>query len=332
VSRRIAVAALATLLLAGCGSETVHELPPAAEPPRSPAPAVTPAGAVLPVGNGPEGVVVDSASHVAAVALRDPDELALVDLGARRVLRRVALPGAPRHLGFDALRAAVLVPAETANRFLAVQIPSGAITERAMTGDHPHDITALPDGGVVVGDERGDGLTILRDGQAPRQLRVAAQPGGVTTTDDGRLIAVVSVRERVLELFDATTLRRVGRAGAGVGPTHVACAGRGPWCWVLDTQGDALLVFRATAGGLELVRRVHLPGGPYGLTVDRRRGRLWVTLPGRNQVVWLPAHGRPHVVARWPTVQQPDSVAVDESDQLVVVTGRTAGVLQLLEP
>jgi DNA-binding beta-propeller fold protein YncE len=332
VHRSLAAAVLGALLLAGCGSETVHELPPAAEPPRSPALSVAPAGDVRRVGNGPEGVVVDSASGTAAVAMRDPNELALVDLRRRLVIRRIPLPGAPRHLGFDAQRAAALVPAETADRFLAVRIPSGRVLQRAATGAHPHDVTALPGDGVVIGDERGDGLTVLRAGRSPRRIGVAAQPGGVTTTASGRLIAVVSVRERVLELFDARTLRRVGRAAAGVGPTHVACGERGPWCWVLDTQGDALLVFRATTGGLELTRRVHLPGGPYGLAVDRRRGRLWVTLPGRNEVVWLPAHGRPHVVGRWPTVRQPDSVAVDEKREEVVITGRAAGVLQLLRP
>jgi DNA-binding beta-propeller fold protein YncE len=330
--RRASAAVLLALACTGCGSETVHELPPAAEPPRSPAPARAPLGVVVKVGGAPEGVVVDPRTHTAAVAVRDPDALALVDLRARRVLRRVALPGAPRHLAQDDDGATVLVPAETADRFLAVRIPSGRVVERAATGSHPHDLTALPGGGVAIGDERGDALTVLRPGSPARRVRVAAQPGGVTTTADGRLLAVVSVRERVLELYDTRTLRRVARAPAGVGPTHVACLRRGGWCWVADTQGGALLVFRVTGDSLELTRRLYLPGGPYGMAVDRSRGRLWVTLPGRNELVRLPAHGRPSVVARFPTVRQPDSVAVDESTGQAVVTGRTAGVLQLVTP
>jgi DNA-binding beta-propeller fold protein YncE len=77
---------------------------------------------------------------------------------------------------------------------------------------------------------------------------------------------------------------------------------------------------------------VYLPGGPYGIAFDRPRGRLWVTLPGRNELVGLPAHGRPHVVARHATVRQPDSVAVDAATGQVVVTGRTDGLLQLVTP
>jgi DNA-binding beta-propeller fold protein YncE len=330
--RRASVAVLAILACAGCGSLSVHELPPAAEPPRSPPPAVPAAGEVLHVGSAPEGVVVDPWTHVAAVALRDPDALALVDLRAGRVLRRVALPGAARHLAQDDGGARVLVAAETADRFLAVDIPSGRVTERAATCAAPHDLAPLPGGGVAIGDERGDALTVLRPGSAPRRVRVAAQPGGVTTAAGGRLIAVVSVRERVIELYDSRTLRRVGRASAGVGPTHVACLERGGWCWVLDTRGDALLVFSIGHGELELTRRLYLPGGPYGIALDRARGRLWVTLPGRNELVALPAHGRPHVVARHATVRQPDSVAVDAATGEVVVTGRVAGELQLVRP
>ena len=83
---------------------------------------------------------------------------------------------------------------------------------------------------------------------------------------------------------------------------------------------------------LKLVRRVWLPGSPYGIALDPVRHRLWVTLTARNEVVELPAHGRPHPLRRFPTARQPDSVAVDPGTARVFVTGRTAGVLQLLDP
>ena len=57
-----------------------------------------------------------------------------------------------------------------------------------------------------------------------------------------------------------------------------------------------------------------------------------MTLPARNELVELVAHGRPHVVRRWPTVRQPDSVAVDERTGDVFVTGRVDGVLERVTP
>jgi hypothetical protein len=162
------------------------------------------------------------------------------------------------------------------------------------------------------------GTTVLRE----------VQPSPPATIDGGRTLVRVLARERVLELSDARTGRRSARVPAGVGPTHVACL-RLAWCYVTDTQGDALLVFRRAAR-LELVRRYYLPGGPYALALDRRRRLFYVTLPGRNDLVQLPAHGRPHVLRRWPTVRQPDALAVDEVSGGVTVTGDAAS--QIVRP
>jgi hypothetical protein len=170
--------------------------------------------------------------------------------------------------------------------------------------------------GVVTRVERGHGA--------------APHAGAVAALDGGRRQAVVSGRERVLELFVARTRLRVGRAPAGVGPTHVACLDRGP-CYVADTRGDALLVY-AVQDGVQPTRRYRLAGGPYGLAVDRVRRRLFVTLPARNELVELVAHGRPHVLRRWPTIREPDAVTVDERTGSVLIAGRTGGVVERVAP
>lgn len=329
MTARRALAPLAALLLGGCGSASVHELPPAAEPQRAPVAATAAAGRVVKVGPGPEGLAVDPRTGRAAVALRDGAHatLAIVDTGSGRVLHRVALPGAPRHLAWDVAPGAFLVPAEPANRLLAVT-PTGRVLSDSRVGAYPHDVAAAG-ARVFAGDERADAVTILRGGRVLRTLRVAAQPGGVLVTPDGRSLAVVSVRERVLELYDLATLRRTARIAVGVGPTHLA--GMGSHLYVTDTRGGALLVV-ALGPHPALVRRVFLPGGPYGIAVDAVRKRLWVTLTGRNELVELPAHGRPHVLRTFASVRQPDSVAIVPSTGRVLVTGRVGGVLQLLDP
>ena len=257
--RRSLSLAVALGALVGCGSETVHELPPAAEPPRSPAPAHAPAGRVTAVGNGPEGVVSDAASGLVAVALRDPPVLALVDAATGVVRRRVVLPGAPRHLALARAGGPVLAPAESADRLLEVSLPDGAVRRSVRVGAHPHDVTPAANA-VLVGDERGNALSVVRGGQVTATAKVATQPGGVAALDGGRRVAAVSVRERVLEVFDTRTLRRIGRASAGVGPTHVACLEHGP-CYVVDTRGGALLVFSVGAG-VEPTRRYAPAGWP----------------------------------------------------------------------
>lgn len=316
---------------AGCGSLSVHDLPPAAEPARSPPLTRMPAGRLIPVGPGPEGVAADPETGRLLVALREPAGLALVDGRAGRAVKRIAIAGAARHLAFDRRGCAFLVPAERADRLLRVRPRDGRITGDVRVGSFPHDVTAAAGGRVFVGDERGDSVSVVQGGRVAATLRVASQPGGLATLAGGRLVAVVSVRERVVELFDARTLRRVARAPAGVGPTHVVTDAPGRLLYVTDTQGGALLVFR-TAPELELVRRVALPGSPYGIALDERRGRLYVSLTQRNELVELPAHGRPHPLRTFATARQPDTVAVDAPTGRVFVTGRSAGVLQALDP
>jgi DNA-binding beta-propeller fold protein YncE len=320
---------LASCVLAGCGSASVRELPPAAEPPRSPPMTVPPAGRVVPVGAGPEGIAADPRTGLVAVALGDPPRLALLDGGTGRLRRVVALPGTARHLAIPEAGGSVIVPVESAGVLLTVELPSGRLGMRVRVGRQPHD-AAGAGGAFVVGEEGENALSAVRGDRVARTARVATQPGGVTTLGDGSRIAVVSVRERLLELYDARSLRRVASAPAGVGPTHVACLDVGP-CYVVDTQAGALLVYRLRPR-LELVRRLLLLGGPYGIALDATRRRLYVTLPARNELVELPAHGRPHVLRRWPTVRQPQTVAVDGARGRVFVAGRAAGAIQILQP
>jgi DNA-binding beta-propeller fold protein YncE len=147
------------------------------------------------------------------------------------------------------------------------------------------------------------------------------------------LVATVDGRARTLTVRDARTGGALASAAAGVGPTHVACAGTAR-CYVADTRGDALLVFAVGAGGrsLRLTRRVYLPGGPYGIAVDARRHRLWVTAPRGDHLALLPAHGRPHVLTWFPTLRQPDAVAVDARTGTAVVTSPSSGLAQRVLP
>ena len=95
--------------------------------------------------------------------------------------------------------------------------------------------------------------------------------------DRGKRIAVLCGRERVLDIYDAKTLKRLGRAGAGIGPTGLATNGV-ELLYVMDALGKALLVYHLRP--FELIRRVHLGGGPYAIAYDRERWGLWIALAG----------------------------------------------------
>jgi DNA-binding beta-propeller fold protein YncE len=269
--------------------------------------------------------VVDPRSGLVAVGLRDPDQLALVDLQSGAVRRRVALPAAPRHLQL-APDSTVLVPAEDADALVLVALPDGRARSVA-TGAHPHDATSLG-GRAYVADEFGSTLSVVDGGRLVRQVPVDVQPGGVAAVGDQ--IAVISVRAYTVELFEPGALRGLGSQAAGEGPTHVVVDADGR-LYIADTRGDALIVFQ-TRPRLRWIARVPLAGSPYGLAVDTRRGRVWVTLTGRNELAEVTTGDRPRRVRTLPTVRQPNTVAVDPASGRVVVASRTDGTLQLVDP
>ncbi len=316
----------AALALAGCGSS--QTFPPAAEPAVSPPLTQIPAGTVIDLGEGePEGIVADTETGIVAIGVRNPDGLALYDSERERFGKTIELSESPRHLQLAGPGGPVLVPAERSNELIEVDLPEGRISEETGVGEFPHDATAVGNR-IFVGDEMGDTISVIEAGRVIGKLIAPAQPGGLAAA--GELVGVIAVAERVLEVYDANTLGSVGSANAGVGPTHVVGAPEGRF-YVTDTQGDALLSFR-TEPRVQLVDRVNLPGTPYGIAVDPLGRRLYVTLTETNELVEYRITGMsPTEVARFPTVRQPNTVAVDGRRGRVFVASRVDRQLQAIE-
>jgi DNA-binding beta-propeller fold protein YncE len=283
---------------------------------------------VIHVGPLADAVNADPNAHVFAVAVHDPGRLILVNARTTRIRERVAIPTGTRRPDSPPPAPAVfLVPAETGRRALAIQpalrTPAGELPPSA----------ALVLGRTFVTDARAAAVVALDRGRPTRTLPATIHPGGLVAADFDRRLAVVATRERTLALYDPRTLRRVAQLPAGAGPTNVVAGG--DRLYVADTRGDAILVFATDAGRRPLTRagRIVLPPGsmPYGLALDPVRQRLWVTLTARNQLLSLSVGGRAGPTRRFPTVQQPDAVAVDSALGTVAVTGRTQGVLQLID-
>jgi DNA-binding beta-propeller fold protein YncE len=67
------------------------------------------------------------------------------------------------------------------------------------------------------------------------------------------------------------------------------------------------------------------------VAVDPVRARLWITCTATNRLVELSlARPLPRIIGQWPTVRQPDTVAVDPRTDTVFVVGVYPGSLQIL--
>lgn len=336
------VATLATTVaLAACGSEEGN--PPPVEPAASPKPTAAPVGTVLEERGEAEGVAVTD-SGVAAVAFRDPNRILLYDVDRAELAGKLPTSDPARHLEIAQDGRTLLIPVEYRDELIAAEIGGPAIpgldgsvgatpAEPITTGDFPHDATQAENGTIFVGDEGGDTISVVRDGRVTGALDAPEQPGGVAAS--GNVLAVVSVAAREISFYDTDTFEQLAVLDAGAGPSHVVAGDDGRF-YVADTRGDAILIYDGEpedGGEPRLLDRANVTGSPYGLAVDDKRDRLYVTQTARNRVVELEmTDTAPRIVDTFPTVQQPNSVGVDERTGDVVVAGRTGGEVQIFDP
>jgi hypothetical protein len=190
--------------------------------------------------------------------------------------------------------------------------------------------------------QRADGKLVLGSADGAVYTLASQTPGAVAT-------ATVGSRNKIFARVDClatqgnttvvldrgqtsvTTIGADGHVGqalrAGQGATTLAADPLG-LVLVADTRGGQLLVY----GVDPLILRQAYPArqAPYGLAGSRKLA--WVSLTAANVVIGYDlSTGIPVERARYPTVQQPNSLAFDEaSNTLYVVSGSGAGV-QIIE-
>jgi len=322
-----------SLALAGCSSapSSSHPSTPrptaqprAVEPAVSPRLRVAPAGTVVAAGPAAQGVAVDPSTGVVAVGQVGGADL-FDEAGHHLVV--VHLPSAPRHIGLLAPGGPFLVPAEASSELALVAEPSGAATALVASGAMPHDVTVTGDT-VFVGNEHDSTMTVVGGVVPIATVPVATQPGGLAVS--GPDVAVVAVRARRLQLFDAATLQLVADVPLAGGPSHVAAFG--DQLYVVDTGGTHVWVF-SRLPRLHQIGSVTVPASPLGISVDVAHSRLWITCTAGNRLIELSLVGSlPRLVANLPTVREPDTVAVDAVTGTVFVVGVRPGTLQIVHP
>lgn len=316
----------------GAAPRTIDPATPAVSPPT----AQPPAGTVRPLTDHAVAAAFDAGSHLLAVLAAgiDPTAPATVSVFSdpQGAPRTVALPGPATALTADGHGTVYLA---ARGGYVAVDLPSGRATQVNVAGAGQVDFTAIA--------QRADGKLVLGSADGAVYTLAAAPPGGGTGT------ATIDNRSKIFARVDSlathgnttivldrgqTSVTAVGADGrvqaalrAGTGATSMTAD---PWGRVLvaDTRGGQLLVYGVDP--LILRQAYPVPQAPYGLVGSRELA--WVSQTASNMVIGYDlSTGIPVEKVRYPTVQQPNSLAFDEaSDILYVVSGSGAGV-QIVE-
>ena len=286
-----------------------------------------------PLGGDAAAAIFDRSTHQLAVLAPGADPAApasVTEFGDPHVAPRViVLPGPATALTGDGRGTAYLA---TRGGYFSVDLSSGHTARVSVTDAQQADFTAIA--------QRADGKLVL--GSADGAVYTLASPSAVAT-------AAVGSRNKIFARVDSlatqgnttvvldrgqTSITTIGADGhveqalrAGQGATTLAADPLGV-VLVADTRGGQLLVY----GVDPLILRQAYPvrQAPYGLAGSRELA--WVSLTASNVVIGYDlSTGIPVERARYPTVQQPNSLAFDEaSDTLYVVSGSGAGV-QIIE-
>jgi DNA-binding beta-propeller fold protein YncE len=201
---------------------------------------------------------------------------------------------------------------------------SGKVTRFDVDGQRDTEFTAITrraDGKVVLGSADGAVYTLDSATTVGARLQIFARVDALAAQGD--TVAVLDRGQTSVTTIDVSGTKQEHALRAGEGATTMVAdpAGR---ILVADTRGQSLLVFGTDP--LMLRQQSPVRGAPYGLAGSR--GLAWVSETATNTVVGYDlATGIPVEKVRYRTVQQPNSLIVDDATgTLYVVSGSGAGV------
>jgi hypothetical protein len=325
-------------MVAGCSSNTFKSAPPTIEPAVaavSPPVSQNPAGGVLPLAAHATAAAFDGGTHQLAVLApgAGPAGPATVTVfgDPKAAPRVIALPGPATALTDDGHGTLFLA---ARGGYVVADLTTGRARQVNVTGAPQADFTAIA--------QRADGKLVLGSADGAVYTLASPTPGTVDTATVGSRTKIfarvdsLATQGNTTVVLDRgqTSVTTIGADGqarqalrAGEGATTMAAD---PWGRVLvaDTRGGQLLAYGVDP--LILRQAYPVPQAPYGLAGSRELS--WVTQTASNIVIGYDlSTGIPVEKVRYPTVQQPNSLAFDEaSDTLYVVSGSGAGV-QIIE-
>ncbi|MGE2720797.1 YncE family protein [Mycolicibacterium celeriflavum] len=331
--RRIAAALAifpAFVLVGGCSSES-------SDPP----PTIAPAQAVVspPVSERPDGVVrplradaqaayLDTATGSLAVLAPAPADRSQVTVFSRDGAESTAvpLPGPATALTGDGDGHAY---AATRGGYHRIDLAARSATKVDVEGQPDTDFTAIArrtDGRLVLGSSDGAVYTLGSDTSVAARLKIFARVDALVT--QGNTTVVLDRAQTSVTALTEEGDQQAQALRAGEGATTMAADPVGR-VLVADTRGEGLLVFGTDP--LILRQRYPVRDSPYGLAGSS--GLAWVSQTASNTVVGYDlATGIPVEKVRYRTVQQPNSLAYDESSgTLYVVSGSGAGVQVIVD-
>ncbi|WP_072801842.1 YncE family protein [Rhodococcoides yunnanense] len=323
----VVAATTAILMAAGCSDDSSDDTDTVSVEPLtgidSPVAATAPAGTITDSPSGMHSTTFDADTR-SVVALADDYSSLLVfpvDATSDSVVPRVIeLPGAATSIA-DGRDGTVLLPTDKA--LLEVDLRTSGVDSIAVDA-RLLSAVELPDGQLAAGDDRGTVHVLGSDGSESHTISGLTSVDSLASTQYG-LTALDRHQTSLTEVkVDDDSLGLALRAGEGAAELDTDRFGR---VLVTDAAGEELLVYSSES--LLLRQRFPVGAQPWAVAYDDNSDVVWISLPATNEVVGYTLDtGIPVEVSRFPTVRQPDSIAVDSDTGDLYIGSATGDGLQ----
>lgn len=328
--RIAALAVVAAVALTGCSTTPAREDRPTivpATPAVAPEPATAPAGAVVPAAAG-EGLAFDAKTRRLA-ALAGTEVVQYSVDGGLREAGRSSLPARGSQVvanpdgGFlvAAGKQVVVLPGDGAD---------GATTVGRKTYELDADVLTvapyLADGAALLAGTSDGRIVVLGDEKKQKEISGPVEASRILV-HDGDVAVVDRLQASVAEVDVAKGKIGKGlRVGRGITNAAVDPYGR---LFAVDTGKNQVIGY--TVAPLMEKFLYPEPGSPWAIDYDATDKLMWVTRTATNEVVgYSLSTGIPQQRKLFPTVRQPNAMAVDAKTGTVYVQSATGAGIQAI--
>ncbi|HEX7153787.1 MAG TPA: beta-propeller fold lactonase family protein [Thermoanaerobaculia bacterium] len=274
--------------------------------------------ASIPTGEGPHEVAATADGKLAIVANygtgpNPGSSLMLVDVRARKELRRIQLPALFRPHGLAAVGSHIYVTAEGSKTVFRYDAANDRIDWLAGTGQEvSHMVAVTPDERkVYTANIVSDSVTAFDLADWPRRLKMTQiatgkGPEGIDVSPDGKEVWAAQRGDGGISIIDTATDKVTKTLQGGKLPIRLRFTPDGKRVLVNDAPSKEILVFDAATK--ELLQKVAIAEDPVGIVLDDSGQFAYIACTGARKVAALDL-AKLEITAWVETGEQPDGLA-----------------------
>lgn len=252
--------------------------------------------ATIPTGEGPHEIELSSDGKLAFVgnygARTDGNTISVVDVAARKELRRIGLGDLARPHGLTIANGQLYFTSERARKIARLDASAQRVEWTFPTDqDGTHMVLAARDGNALYATSIQSGTVSIiergaNDAWSQTLVKVGAGPEGLDVSPDGRELWIGQSRDGGISIIDTATKKVAFSFDAKTKRSNrVKFTRDGRWVLVSDLGTGELLVFDARTR----TERARLPvgRGVTGILVPPTGSHAYVAVSGENEIAVL---------------------------------------------